>query len=142
QHERLALGHVEMDVLEHADLAVLLADAADAGGRRTRGLLARDRAGGSRILGLRLVGHRASYSTSNQSRAKNSKLKMRKENSASTMAIALAASICPSLNLAKMYSGAVCVRSARLPETRIVEPNSPTERAKVSSAPDTMAPRS
>lgn len=55
-------------------------------------------------------------------------LKMTKENSASTMATALAASTCPSLNFEKMYSGAVCVRSARLPETRIVEPNSPTAR--------------
>src|SRR6185503_5096191 len=40
-----------------------------------------------------------------------------------------------------MYNGAVCVRPARLPETRIVEPNSPTARANVSSAPETIAPR-
>src|SRR4030095_6733859 len=61
--------------------------------------------------------------------------------SAKTMAMALAASIWPSLNLAKIYKGAVWVRPARFPETRIVDPNSPTARAKVSSAPETIAPR-
>src|SRR5260370_35491953 len=40
-----------------------------------------------------------------------------------------------------MQSGAVWVRPARLPETRIVEPNSPTALANVNSAPDTIAPR-
>ena len=38
-------------------------------------------------------------------------------------------------NFAKIYSGAVCVRPARLPETRIVEPNSPTERARSKARP-------
>ena len=33
------------------------------------------------------------------------------------------------------------MRAARLPETKMVEPNSPTARAKVSKAPVTMAPR-
>src|SRR5215203_2149808 len=40
-----------------------------------------------------------------------------------------------------MYSGAVWVWPARLPETRIVDPNSPTARANVSSAPPNNAPR-
>src|SRR5262245_44023137 len=85
--------------------------------------------------------HASCASNSSQSRAKNSTLKITNDKSANTIAIAFAASICPSLNFAKMYSGAVWVRPARLPETKIVEPNSPTARAKVSSAPDTMAPR-
>ncbi len=60
---------------------------------------------------------------------------MTNEKTASTIATALAASTWPSLNFAKMYSGAVWVRPERFPDTRIVEPNSPTDRANVKQSP-------
>src|SRR4029079_5133718 len=40
-----------------------------------------------------------------------------------------------------MYCCSVGVRKPGLPEPKLVEPNSPTARAKVSNAPETIAPR-
>ena len=63
------------------------------------------------------------------------KRKMEKERTARTAATALAVSICPASNWAKMNSGAVWVFSRRFPETMAVAPNSPREWAKVRSVP-------
>src|SRR5262249_5465999 len=135
---------VKADVFQHLSFFEALADAAHAG--RDAGTLFAIRSPGDMQRATVLSQFHFSYHTSwasysSQSRARNSTLKITKESSASTIAIAFAASICPSLNFAKMCTGAVWVRPARLPETRIVEPNSPTARAKVSKAPVTIAPR-
>src|SRR6266496_1868187 len=144
QNQRFAFRHFEVDVFKHAGLLESLADALHSCSN-PRSLFALRSPG---HMGLIRVGsqchfcnHTSCASNSSQSRAKKSTLKITKESRASTIAIALAASICPSLNLAKMYNGAVWVRIARLPETRIVEPNSPTARANVRRAPPTIAPR-
>ncbi len=61
---------------------------------------------------------------------------------ANTAATALADSMLPASNCAKIYSGAVCVRNGKLPLTKTVAPNSPSECANVSSAPLNNPPRS
>ena len=58
----------------------------------------------------------------------------------STTDIELAASMLPLLNSENMYKGAVWVRSARLPETMMVAPNSPRDRAKVNTQPEMRPP--
>src|SRR5437762_592601 len=101
QHQRLAFCHIEAHVFEHARFLEALAHALHAGnGGRSP---VRKRVGGLIDKYGSFLGHHASWaSISSQSRAKKSTLKITKDNSASTIAIALAASICPSLNLAKM----------------------------------------
>src|SRR6185369_7664786 len=146
QHQHFTFRDVEADIFKHTGLAEFLTESDHTRSRRRRRNV-RYRFDDLRDQCLFCFHHKSTdyadknQSTSSQSRARKSTLKIRNEKSASTIAIAFAASIWPSLNFAKMYNGAVCVRPARFPDTRIVEPNSPTARAKVSSAPDTVAPR-
>ena len=92
QHDDLVLIDAETNVFEHDRLAKALAET-HYGHRLFAEILRRD---------VNIEIHREIYSASSQSRAKNKMLKMTNENSASTIAIAFAASTWPSLNFAKM----------------------------------------
>ena len=117
QNKSFAFGDVKGNIFEHTGFAKPFANPNNAGSGRLDALL---QARMHHILSChcRLSlhsflkssanwagtagGSRIDQSTSSQSRAKKSTLKIRNENNASTTAIALAASICPSLNLAKI----------------------------------------
>src|SRR5688572_17698122 len=96
QNQRLAFRNVEADVLKHTGLFEALAEAAHTGGH-TSSLGAFRRPRSVRIVGnqFHLRFHASCASSSNQSRAKNSTLKITNDKSARTIAIALAASRAP-----------------------------------------------
>ena len=105
QNQRLTLCDIEADIVEHASLLESLAEALHTS-RNPRLLLAIGSPGHMHLICVGSCGHFGNHtsctSNSSQSRAKNSTLKITKESSASTIAIAFAASIWPSLNLAKI----------------------------------------
>src|SRR5512138_781961 len=101
QDQGLPFGNIEIDVFEDARLAEAFAHSNHTGSHlryidlELRSFVLRN----NFLFCFHLV---RSQSTSIQSRAKNRTLKIRNEKRASTIAIALAASICPSLNLANI----------------------------------------